>query len=94
MTVAGTPRTGGRRRRVVREETYEALIFDWDGTVVPDRRADARGARSRIEALCTAGVHVVVVSGTHVENVDSQLAARPTGMGHLFLCTNRGSEVF
>jgi len=82
------------RRRAVREETYEALIFDWDGTVVPDRQADARGARGRIEALCSAGVHVVVVSGTHVENVDSQLAARPTGLGHLFLCTNRGSEVF
>jgi len=85
---------GSARRRAIREETFEALIFDWDGTVVPDRQADARGARGRVEALCNAGVHVVVVSGTHVENVDSQLAARPTGMGHLFLCTNRGSEVF
>jgi len=78
----------------VPEETFEALIFDWDGTVVPDRRADATLARHYIEALCAAGVHVFVVSGTHVGNVDGQLGARPRGRGHLFLCCNRGSEVF
>ena len=66
------------------DETYEALVFDWDGTVVPDRQADARGARERIEALCDAGVHMFIVSGTHVENVDMQLKARPHGRGHLF----------
>lgn len=76
------------------DRTFEALVFDWDGTAVPDRRADAAGVRSRVEALCAAGVHVVVVSGTHVGNVDGQLRARPAGPGHLFLCLNRGSEVF
>jgi trehalose/maltose hydrolase-like predicted phosphorylase len=76
------------------EETYEALVFDWDGTVVPDRNADATGARGRVEALSDAGVHIFIVSGTHVENVDGQLQARPHGRGHLFLCCNRGSEVF
>ena len=35
-----------------------------------------------------------MVSGTHVGNVDGQLAARPTGPGRLYLCLNRGSEVF
>src|SRR5215207_5716473 len=74
--------------------TFEALIFDWDGTAVPDRRADAESVRTRIEALCRAGVHVFVVSGTHVGNVDGQLRARPAGPGRLFLCLNRGSEVF
>ena len=34
------------------------------------------------------------MSGTHVGNVDGQLAARPSGPGTLFLCLNRGSEVF
>ena len=76
------------------DETYEALVFDWDGTVVPDRQADAKGARERVEALSDAGVHMFVVSGTHVENVDGQLRARPHGRGHLFFCCNRGSEVF
>lgn len=78
----------------VTDATFEALVFDWDGTAVPDRRADASAVRDRVEALCAAGVHVFVVSGTHVGNVDSQLSARPAGPGRLFLCLNRGSEVF
>jgi trehalose/maltose hydrolase-like predicted phosphorylase len=39
-------------------------------------------------------VHVFIVSGTHVENIDDQLKARPQGRGQLYLCCNRGSEVF
>ena len=74
--------------------TFEAIIFDWDGTAVRDRQADASGVRAQVEALCAAGVHVFVVSGTHVGNVDGQLSARPVGPGRLHLCLNRGSEVF
>ncbi|MFI5042615.1 MAG: hypothetical protein ACHQNA_12340, partial [Acidimicrobiales bacterium] len=76
------------------EHRFEAVIFDWDGTAVPDRRADAVPLRARIERLSAAGAHVIIVSGTHVANVDGQLGARPAGPGHLFLCLNRGSEVF
>ncbi|TMK24245.1 MAG: hypothetical protein E6G64_17645, partial [Actinobacteria bacterium] len=47
-----------------------------------------------IEALCAHGMEVVVVTGTHVGNVDGQLGARPRGPGRLHLCVNRGSEVF
>jgi trehalose/maltose hydrolase-like predicted phosphorylase len=47
-----------------------------------------------IERLSQAGFDVAIVSGTNVENVDSQLAARPAGPGRLYLCLNRGSEVF
>jgi len=93
-SMALTHPTRSRRRAALSTETYEALVCDWDGTVVPDRRADATGARERVEALCDAGVHIFIVSGTHVENVDGQLQARPRGRGHLFLCCNRGSEVF
>jgi trehalose/maltose hydrolase-like predicted phosphorylase len=50
--------------------------------------------RRRIEALCSAGVHVFVVSGTHVGPVDGQLGARTDGPGRLHLCVNRGPEVF
>jgi len=90
--LADPPRS--RSRAALSSETYEALICDWDGTVVPDRQADAEGARERVEALCDAGVHIFIASGTHVENVDGQLQARPHGRGQLFLCCNRGSEVF
>ncbi len=34
------------------------------------------------------------MSGTHVDNVDGQLGARPRGPGGLTLLLNRGSEVF
>ena len=76
------------------DDRFEALIFDWDGTAVPDRRADATTLRGRLESCCEAGMHVVIVSGTNVENIDGQLRARPNGPGRLFLCCNRGSEIF
>jgi trehalose/maltose hydrolase-like predicted phosphorylase len=73
---------------------FEAVAFDWDGTAVPDRPADANDVRHLVEALCSAALDVFVVSGTHVGSVDGQLKARTGGPGHLFLCLNRGSEVF
>jgi trehalose/maltose hydrolase-like predicted phosphorylase len=73
---------------------FEAVVFDWDGTAVPDRQADARPVRELVEAACARGVDVVVISGTHVDNIDGQLHARPAGPGLLHLCLNRGSEVF
>ena len=76
------------------ERRFEALIFDWDGTAVPDRDSDAREVRSLIEALCAHGMHIAVVAGTHVDNVDAQLGARPTGPGRLLFAVNHGSEVF
>jgi trehalose/maltose hydrolase-like predicted phosphorylase len=91
MTAAGTPDTGlpcSLARR------FEAIMFDWDGTAVPDRHADAGEVRQLVEDLCAAGVDVAVVSGTHVDNVDGQLLARPKGPGRLFLALNRGSELF
>jgi len=69
---------------------YEAIVFDWDGTAVPDRAADASEVRDVVEALCRQCVDVVVVSGTHVGNIDGQLRARPRGPGRLLLALNRG----
>src|SRR5208283_5265804 len=72
-------------------ETFEAIVLDWDGTAVTDRQSDARRVRVCVEALCAAGVHVFVVSGTNLANIDSQLRARSNGPGQLFICCNRGS---
>lgn len=74
--------------------TVAAVVFDWDGTAVTDRRASARAVRSRLERLSALGVHAAVVSGTHLGNVDGQLRARPRGPGRLYLALNRGSELF
>jgi len=76
------------------QRRFEAVIFDWDGTAIPDRQSDASNLRRLVEALCAAGMEMIAVSGTHVGNVDGQLQARPRGPGHLHLCLNRGSEVF
>lgn len=76
------------------DRRFEAIIFDWDGTAVPDRQSDAIKVRELVEALCAAGVEVAVVSGTHVGNVDGQLRARPPAPGSLVLALNRGSEVY
>ena len=59
---------------------FEAAVFDWDGTAVPDRRADASESAADRGAL-RSGFDVAIVSGTHVGNVDGQLAARPEGPG-------------
>jgi trehalose/maltose hydrolase-like predicted phosphorylase len=76
------------------DRRFDAFVFDWDGTAVPDRRADASGVRAAVERLCALGADVAVITGTHIGNVDSQLGARTEGPGRLFLCLNRGSEVF
>ena len=76
------------------DSTFEAVIFDWDGTAVVDRQSDARYLARQVESLCAAGVHLFVVSGTHVGNIDRQLAARPAGPGSLHLAVNRGSQIF
>jgi trehalose/maltose hydrolase-like predicted phosphorylase len=76
------------------DRRFEALIFDWDGTAVPDRAADAGAVRAAVEAASALGLDLAVVSGTHVGNIDGQLGARPPGPGALHLLLNRGSEVF
>jgi hypothetical protein len=91
---APRPARRDRRSSTALAETFEALVFDWDGTAVRDRQADATAVRARFEALLAAGVHLIVVSGTHVGNIDGQLGVRPRGPGRLHLCCNRGSEVF
>jgi trehalose/maltose hydrolase-like predicted phosphorylase len=73
---------------------FEGMVFDWDGTAVVDRSRDASDVCRAVEALCAAGVDVAIVSGTHLENVDGQLGARPVGPGRLLLALNRGSQLF
>ena len=95
MAIAPVPEeTSGLVAASSVDRTFEAFVFDWDGTAVPDRQAEASAVRHLIEELCATSAEVVVVSGTHVGNVDGQLLARPSGPGHLHLCLNRGSEVF
>jgi trehalose/maltose hydrolase-like predicted phosphorylase len=76
------------------DRRFEAFVFDWEGTAVPDRRADATAVRAAVERLCALGADVAIISDTDLGNVDAQLGAGPAGPGRLFLCLNRGSELF
>ena len=73
---------------------FEAIVFDWDGGAVSDRRADAHRLRRLVEQATAEGLELAIVSGTQIDNVDGQLAARPAGPGSLILARNDGSEVF
>jgi trehalose/maltose hydrolase-like predicted phosphorylase len=76
------------------DRRFEAIVFDWDGTAVLDRRSDASRLRELVEELCSRGMHLGVVSGADVDDVDGQLQARPEGPGRLYLCPGNGSEVY
>jgi trehalose/maltose hydrolase-like predicted phosphorylase len=73
---------------------FEAAVFDWDGTAVADRHADAGRVRELFAALLEAGFDLAVVTGTNIANVDRQLALRPLGPGRIVVACNRGSEFF
>lgn len=75
-------------------QRFEAIVFDWDGTAVRDRSEDAGRLRGLVESACAWGLHLAIVSGTHLANVDGQLRARPAGPGTLHLLLNRGAEVY
>ena len=76
------------------DRRFEAVIFDWDGTAVRSRSAPTAELRQLVEEACAQGLNLIVITGTHVGNVDGQLLARPTGPGRLHFCVNRGSEVY
>ena len=76
------------------DRSFGAVVFDWDGTAVIDRRSDTRDLRALVEQLCALGCLLVVASGTHLGNVDDQLRARPAGPGRLYVSANRGSELW
>lgn len=73
---------------------FEAIVFDWEGTAVPDRKADATRIRRLVEAACASGLDLAIVSHTPAGDVDRQLAARPGGPGGLVMVNNHGSELF
>lgn len=73
---------------------FEAAVFDWDGTAVTDRKADASELRELFGALIEAGFDLAVITGTHIGNVDGQLDLRPHGPGRIIVGCNRGSEVY
>jgi hydroxymethylpyrimidine pyrophosphatase-like HAD family hydrolase len=86
-----------------REEVHEALkrkfkivAFDWDGTAVKSRKHPVDDILPPLEAMLSRDTIVVIITGTHFGNVDSQFTSKvtPAIKGNLYVCVNRGSEVF
>jgi trehalose/maltose hydrolase-like predicted phosphorylase len=75
---------------------FRLVVFDWDGTAVPSRTADAARVAGLLDRLLGAGARVAVITGTSFENVARQLTPgiSPAHARRLFVCTNRGSEAF
>lgn len=75
---------------------FKIIAFDWDGTAVADRKSDASFVAKILETLLKLNIYIIVITGTNFDNINNQFASFITGKykQYLFLCTNRGSEVF
>jgi hydroxymethylpyrimidine pyrophosphatase-like HAD family hydrolase len=75
---------------------YKIIAFDWDGTAVKDRKSDASSITRKLEELLKLEIYIVIITGTNFDNINNQFASFIKGKHkqYLYLCTNRGSEVF
>jgi trehalose/maltose hydrolase-like predicted phosphorylase len=76
--------------------SFDAILFDWDGTAVPGRSVPALDQAEAIGRLLDRGVLMAVVAGTHSGHIEQQLLENldRTRLGNLNLLMNRGSEVY
>lgn len=72
---------------------YKAIFFDWDGTAVADRAADATEVAGLMTELLELGKILVVISGTSYENItDEMLSKIPAQLrSGLFFGVSRGA---
>lgn len=73
---------------------YRAIFFDWDGTAVLSRRAPVTEAVAAMKPLLAAGVKLVIISGTTMENIaGGQLETyfTETELQNLYLGLGRGA---
>src|SRR4051812_9505944 len=73
---------------------FRLVVFDWDGTAVENRAADASRVCKLLDAVLGIGARVAVVTGTKLEHVKRQLGDHISvaNRKRLFVATNRGSE--
>jgi hydroxymethylpyrimidine pyrophosphatase-like HAD family hydrolase len=72
------------------------IIFDWDGTAVPDRHSPIGDLQSALERILKEGALCAIVTGTNLDTILKQGIETLTCVAKqgLHICTNRGSEVY
>lgn len=80
----------------IRGRRFEMMIYDWDGTAVPNRYTPIGRLKGKTERLLEDGFVFVVVTGTHLGNVWKQFVSRIRKdlREGIIVCCNRGSEVY
>ena len=79
------------------QRRFDLIIFDWDGTAVPDRRTAVPALNAVLEELLLKDVWIAPVTGTNIDNLEAQsfsLISPQARARNLLICTNRGSEVW
>ena len=78
------------------ERAFRLIVFDWDGTAVTSRTADATSVARALDRVLAAGTRAVIVTGTSFANVARQLGDHisPEHARRLHVSTNRGSEIY
>lgn len=84
------------RAEPVLDRVFPLVAFDWDGTAVPTRTADASALGAAMDRLLRAGARLAVLTGTRFANVDGALAGciRGPHIARLLVSANRGSELY
>ena len=73
---------------------YDAIYFDWDGTAVESRYADASAVVNEMEQLLLQGIKLIIISGTTYENIAGGKLHEmlcPEALNNLFLGLGRGA---
>jgi kojibiose phosphorylase len=75
---------------------FRLIVFDWDGTAVTSRAADASAVTRALDRVLAAGSRAAIITGTSFVNVARQLGSGIAAehARRLYVATNRGSEVF
>jgi len=75
---------------------FELIVFDWDGTAVPDRKTAVPRLNAVLASLLEAGMWLAPVTGTNVDHLERQSINEiaPRLRRRMRVCTNRGSEVW
>lgn len=72
---------------------FKAIFFDWDGTAVQNRTADATRVLAAMEKLLLNGRKLIIISGTTYENIcggNLESLLSPQALQNLYLGLGRG----